>query len=637
MRRLLLVLAACSPDPVQVDEIAPQHVTDPVVRGAHGSSIDIVAVTADGSAAVTQDAEGNTRLWPTLDGKNEPFVARVKPAEELALVRGPDGFLIASLDATGDLELVQIAPTGMRISRKSSSEVSVLQIAVVSNFLLALQADERIAVIDGRGNLYGHIDLPAGSRADAIVARGDHAVAIVTRDRKTYPTELDPEALTWGKQFKPISKSSSRYALSPDGTKLALAHVGAEVVTLATGRIEWSCRADGTFEDSTLEIPLAFVDDNTLACFAAPNVRWFPIGKPDPTFVHAEDSPELAAYGGTIQVTGEGFDLGITGPRMAMAYLGYELTSPDRLYTGPLGVMLARNAAPVLLDATLHVKRQLAIDTPTFVDVKSIDDRFLLRTNLREGGVGFEIMFVDESSLSAVQVATTTDEHIHFDSDTNLLAVHNNDRSSLLHYDPSKHAFGAAIAVPGTSHKIYLTDPDRADGVVAVSAQVIGGPTNEVRIAEIVVDHGVTEAKRTYVVYGDVIAVDRAARAYVADDKELGVFIPGTFEIATALATFPITGHPIVAPNRDASRVLVLDNGQLTMRDAEGGERWTRELGAVDVGWNNGEPFAKFASSLATLDPKDGRILDRACGWQFGLRASPPVHGGYAKSVCDAE
>jgi hypothetical protein len=645
MRRLLLVLAACSPGRAQVDEIVPQHVIDPVVRGAHGSSIDIVAVTADGTAAVTQDAEGNTRLWPTLEGKNEPIVAQVKSAEELALVRGLDGFLIASLDATGDLELVRIAPAGMRMSRKSTSDVPVLQIAVVSNFLLALQADERIAVIDGRGNLHGHIDLPAGSRADAIVARGDHAVAIVTRDRNTYATAFDPDTLTWGATSKPIEKTTSRYALSPDGTKLAIAWGTVDVVTLATGAVEFGCGEPRRQEPKDLEavrrgstgqVPLAFVDDDTLACFAAPDVRWFRIGKMEATFVHAEDNPELAAYGGTIQVTGEGFDLGISAPRVPMAYLGYELTSPDRLFTGPLGVMLARNAAPVVLDATLHVKNQLS-DTSKFIDIEPIDARFLLRTQRREDGVGLEVMFVDESSLWAKSVAITTDDHLHFDPDTNLLAVHNNDRSSLLQYDPVVHTFGKPIAIPGTSDKIYLTDPARADGVVAVSAQVIGGPTNEVDLTEIVLHGGVAEAKDKFLVYGDIVAIDRAGRAYIADDKQLGVFIPGKFEIATTLATLPIAGHPIVVPNRDASRILVLDNGQVTMRDADGSERWTRELGAVDVGWNNGEPFAKFSSSLATLDPKDGRILDRACGWQFGLTASPPVHGGYAKSVCDAE
>ena len=72
MRRFLATaawLAGCSTNnatPHDAQAIFPKVI--PAIRGAHGAQIDIVAVTADGSSAVSQDAEGNTRLWPSLDG-----------------------------------------------------------------------------------------------------------------------------------------------------------------------------------------------------------------------------------------------------------------------------------------------------------------------------------------------------------------------------------------------------------------------------------------------------------------------------------------------------------------------------------------------------------------------------------------
>ena len=104
----IAALAACSGSPTTPDAAEPSpSVTTPrpIIHGAHGNAIDIVAASADGRAAVTQDAEGNTRLWPTLDGTVEPIVVRIAAAAELALVRDGDDALVGSLDPAGGLQL----------------------------------------------------------------------------------------------------------------------------------------------------------------------------------------------------------------------------------------------------------------------------------------------------------------------------------------------------------------------------------------------------------------------------------------------------------------------------------------------------------------------------------------------------
>jgi len=67
----------------------------------HDAGLDLVAVTDDGTAVVTQDAVGGTRLWPTLDGSREPIVVHVPMARELGVMHDGTELAIAALDAVG--------------------------------------------------------------------------------------------------------------------------------------------------------------------------------------------------------------------------------------------------------------------------------------------------------------------------------------------------------------------------------------------------------------------------------------------------------------------------------------------------------------------------------------------------------
>ena len=324
--------------------------------------------------------------------------------------------------------------------------------------------------------------------------------------------------------------------------------------------------------------------------------------------------------------------LGIAAVHAKTMYLGYQLSEPSIIRSGPLGLMIAHGSRPVLLDHTLHVQRELAIDTTIYGDALPIDERYLLRT--QSGAGALQVMLVDTKIGKPVSIGETTDVQIHFEAATNLLGIHNNERSSLIPYDPSTHRFGQAIPLAGISHRIVLTDPSRADGVVAVSTQILGGLSNSVRVTEYTRDG---EARHSYVVSGDVVAIDRAARAYVASGDRLHVYIAGGFDAPVSVCAFVIAGTPIVVPNDDATHVLVIASSQLVLADLDGHTRWSLPTQAIDAGWIGNEPFARFTSGLAKLDPRDGHLLERACGWNFGLYPQPVVGAGYADSVCDAE
>jgi hypothetical protein len=301
--------------------------------------------------------------------------------------------------------------------------------------------------------------------------------------------------------------------------------------------------------------------------------------------------------------------------------------------TSSLGLVIAHNSKPLLLDHTLHMQREIAIDTTVFGDVLPLDEQYLLRT--QPGAGALKVVLLDSKASTAAVIAETSDYRLHFEPATNLLAIHNNDTSSLIPYDPTTHRFGDAMQMEGLSHRIYLSDPARADGVVAVSVRIF--PAGTEQISEFKRTRRGIEMTRSYIVGGDVVAIDRAARVYVMSGDELHVYVAGNLDAPISVSTFEVAGTPVVAPNDDATQLLVIGSSRVMLADVDGHVRWMVSQQAIDGGWIANEPFARFNSGLAKLDPRDGHLLERACGWQFGLHPSPAENAGYARSVCDAE
>ncbi|HEY0251865.1 MAG TPA: hypothetical protein VGC41_10080, partial [Kofleriaceae bacterium] len=277
---------------------------------------------------------------------------------------------------------------------------------------------------------------------------------------------------------------------------------------------------------------------------------------------------------------------------------------------------------PLVLDPHLHAQTRIAIDAKTYEDVMAIDARFALRTSSIEGAHVIEL--VDTTTEHATRIGTTTSYHLRFEPATNLLAIAGNHVAS---YDPQTHAFAAPKLLP-VSGEIYLVDPALADGLEAI---VIAPYQTHFQVHELDRTLAVT---RTYEVDGDVIQVDRAGRVYVATGSEIHVYAS-----AKRVVTLPVAGeHPIVAVDPETTRAIVIGDQKLMLFDLDGRERWAiPQHTAIDVMWDSGEPVVRFASGLARLDIHTGRLRERACGWDFELRATPPEGPGSSESVCDAE
>ena len=646
MHRLMIAIqiAACSGSPASPDATEAVPVAPHVVHGAPGSAIDIIAATADGRAAVTQDGDGNTRLWPTLDGTAEPIVVRIATASELALVQDETQFLIASLDNAGGLELLRIASDGTPHGRIAfDHDVAIEQLAVTRKDLLALRSDQTIAVIGANGAVRGQLATPAGERTLSLETRGDRAVAIVQRGRDQHVRALDLDQLAWGDALATFHAVAPRFALSPNGEMLAIASAAnaITIVDLVSNTQRTACAPGGAQQTSAVEqLPLGFIDDRTLACFAFGQVSWYPIAGGTPTFVHVDRQPELVAFGGERQLSGEGTALGIAAAK-SMQYLGYVAGEPTNVHDSPLGVLFLHNSAPPLvLDRTLAVKAEIPL-APAFDDALPIDDAHLLRSDPALGK-GFELALAEPGTHRSTKITTSAEYAIHFDAAAKLLVAAQAAHVAAFPYDSTHQRFGAPTLLDGPPGRVFVTDPALAHGIAAVVVENLGGVADSVRVREYrardIARGGTASAARSYDLGGDVIAVDRAARAYLTTGTSVQSYVAGDLHAPILVAKLALAGRPVIAPNPEATAAIVLGDHRMILMESDGHVRWSVPIeSAVDAGWTEGVPFVRFAAGMATVDPRTGALRDRRCGWKFALVTTKIDNPGNAASVCDAE
>src|SRR3569833_416417 len=609
MHRLMsaIQIAACAGSPAVPDATEAVPVAPPVVHGAPGSAIDIIAATADGRAAVTQDGDGNTRLWPTLDGTAEPIVVRIATASELALVQDETQFLIATRDNAGGLELLRIASDGTPRGRIAfDHDVAIEQLAVTSKDLLALRSDQTSAVIGANGAVRGQLATPAGERTLSLETRGDRAVAIVQRGRDQHVRALDLDQLAWGDPLATFRAVAPRVALSPRGGQLAL----------------------------------GLIDDRTLARFAFGQVSWYPIAGGAPTFVHVAPQPELVAFGGERELSGEGTALGIAAEK-SMQYLGYVAGEPTSVHDSPLGLMFLHGSEPPLvLDRALAVKAEIPL-APAFDDALPIADAHVLRSDPALGK-GFELALAEPGTHRSTKITTSTEYAIHFDAAAKLLVAAQAAHVAACPYDSTHHRFGAPTLLDGPPGREFVTDPALADGIAAEVVENLGGVAVSVRVREYraldIARGGTASAARSYDLGGDVIAGDRAARAYLTTGTSVQSYVAGDLHAPILVAKLALAGRPVIAPNPEATAAIVLGDHRMILIESDGHVRWSVPIeSAVDAGWTEGVPFVRFAAGMATVDARTGALRARRCGWKFALVTTKIDSPGNAASVCDAE
>ena len=207
----------------------------------------------------------------------------------------------------------------------------------------------------------------------------------------------------------------------------------------------------------------------------------------------------------------------------------------------------------------------------------------------------------------------------------------------LLQLDPRTHMFGKPIRIASwlPPSRVVPLDPALAGGVAALEIDDTGDGVivGEFPLSDI--QPGATiSPRKTYRLPGALRATDRTGRVYMQprDAEEIVVHARGV-----AVARFPALTGMTLSPSPDGSHVAAFATPRLVMLTATGRVLWEAALwSGSDVAWTpSGEIVAQSLSGIATIDLRTGALIERRCGWSFGLSDLPLDVGHTGPTICE--
>lgn len=687
MRRLVdaagfvVLLAACGSNGTPQEQARPDE-PRPVPRviepttGAHGGAINALAVTADGRAAITGDTTGGLRLWPTLDGTREPVVISGPVAAGLAIVREGSGFAIAVTDSASHVVAIRVDNKGRQRARVSLGEA--VQVEAVTDGFLMLRADQVIDHVQLDGSLRARLPAEPGTRVRSLAVHDAMVVALVDAEKQTTARTIDMAKLTWGKHSPALALvgEESMAVLTPDHKallaigatnritrfELATGAAGKPVCPQSFGRFGRHGGFDelggfgGTGSD-VIAVPL----DGKVGCLVDGTFSWFDVRNDGTTTVNVGDGQAalVMAGGGDRVVLGSNQQLVIVTPERT-DFLGYGFRDLSRVRAVPTGLMIGKgDQEPILLDDDFkeHARFALPKARVWWTDLVPLDERYVLASTTRSSGGdlwgnAYQIGIYDIAKQAMHQVLSfrARSGELEYEPATQLLAASDGEDLLLVRLDAKKHALGDAItlAIPTVTKRVALTDPKLSGGLVALAIEDAGGGglvVHELYASDLpprqeVEKQQVMKPRRSYRISGELRAVDRAGRIFVHDVRDndnVGVYVGGErrAELAGAHAAR-------LRPSPDGKHVAAVEDNRVTLFSIEPGNidgqrRWeTVAWGSTDVDWTpRGILYARFPHALARIEVETGALVERQCGWGFGISTTSTQTTSNAPSVCD--
>ena len=638
----------------------------------HGSAVTRLALTDDGTAALSADQHGGIRLWPALDGSREPFVVSGAEPDALSIARDGDGFVIADHDAAHGVELIRLAATGEVRGRATlDPDPEILQVELTAAGALVLRADRSIELLDATGVSRSRLVTEPGTRARSILVRAGRALAIVDEGAAVRARwiQLEGGRASWGETTVRLPIDAGRpIALSPDHTRVVAMKPGPirapVLVDLATGTIAKRpmCatieagtqevaaqqRLANPFDDLVAQdvVALGFLDATTVACSAATQVVWWSTAgdqiipkRADPIVTSGVE----LAIGGGVLVGGLGHQLGMYTPD-SQKFLGYGFRELTNVRVTASGVMIGKgDQQPLLLDTKLRERARFALpkQNSDWTDLYPLDERYVLTVSTRPmsvdaWGSAYQVAVFDAAKRTVHQLLPNhaASSELSFEPATQLLLSSDGITHLLLRFDPLTHSFVERIEIVSKPilKRVYLLDPALSDGVIAIGVHDDDGGfvVDEFHADDL--RGGTLAARASHRLRGKLDAIDRTGQVFVAAEDR-AVYRHGIRGTAQ-----PELIGMMLRPSNDGTHLAAIGGGRIALvSTATGRMLWqTAAWGATDVMWlPNGELAARFPGALAKLDLSTGELAERQCGWAFGLSETPFETSASTPIVCD--
>jgi hypothetical protein len=649
----------------------------------HTANIDLVALSSDGTAAISRDQIGGVRLWPTLDGATEPVALPVQGAATISVEpREGGGWTVAIVEPVGGAKLLHVDARGAVVIVGELAPFAPLFGAWVlpgGERVLALFKDHTVRLLDGKGTELARLEERRFRPTELRLAQDGKTVVAVAREGASVLLQRvavrdeggKPKLALVGKarEIKPgTSMTPSGAALSPDGARWAyvdrLVGNAWEIVSIELANESGELRFTAQVAPH-LNPNIGFSGPESLLVSASDGSLSWLVDVTDGTMRPRDAAPQDFQNQGRAQAVGAGIQVAGHGTWMFVhdvatrrqRFLGYRAFQTQSVAVSPSG----EHVAWALMQGPLTIE-PVSGDGPSFeitpddgfgtFRVRFTDDDHVITV---DGAGGIRLYEWRTGRLVDGVGVTGGVRALHFERERGLLLVerHNNDARV---WSVSPEGFTGPWIIADSSFRSGLLAPpaaaDKAKGDKAVvwtldSANKIRRYTMTDLKADLTREQ--IDKKGKDIGAGKVapLAIDRFGRQYGVrwNGSAMEVFVDLGKHIKSAPA--PSGDITQIIPSHDGTRFIAIhQRGQstsLSMHDADTlEERWTYSTGIFnnEVEWSPDGRIVAIAANTgaALLDASTGKALRRRCGIEFRATGSPPstaFNGVNLRSLCE--
>jgi len=613
------------------------------VEAPHGGTIEMVAVTPDGTAAVSVDELGGVRLWPALDGSVEPRVVELPRPAQLAIGSDPKGFVIGLIDDAGGLAIQLVDRDGRLVQRAVLPlEPTYHGIAMTRRGLLGWRADQRVVRISSGGAIVDQLATEPGQRvlAIAVATAADRAIAVIEGGTDSLwhrARWLSTDKLAWGGWVKVAGDNvTPAIALAP--TRKRFAYLSGEPPNQA--RVV-TIDANGTIGSAPAAFGTAIVmpdDEHVVFAGTSTPTTWLgfvdDVAKATP--LRALSSDAIATGGGRL-ITSSMQELAIASPAK-LEYLGYAIVAPTVATPVPGGKLaIAAGDRSALLDRELVSKPFELVPAGTHIDaLRWLDDHTWLVEATTLGKTTISLVDADRLARTDIRVDQSTAQLVQYEPSTRVIALSQTETPMVVRYLSGKLQYEAvsALARPPGFQRMLLwpVAPALAGGVELVSAHQTTNLT-----LRWIRDPRTPDTGPTYTVDGALAAVDATGRAYVLQPDANRVYELALVRDGKRIGALPLTDiHGAIWPDPTGQWLVASGGPEIALLGVDGTRKWTRAIdGVTGVYWLDDATIdVVTAVGIVRLDAKTGEPRAVRCGWSFGLTDQPHLTSTRVESLC---
>jgi hypothetical protein len=666
MRIALVALVACAapasngtprpPPPMPATPLQPAPEAPPTsavvgfasrtraIESRHGGEIKTLAVTPDGTAVLSVDELGGTRLWPALDGSAEPRVVDIPRGRALAIGADPRGFVAASIDDAGGLTLAVLDRDGLTLQRASlPAEPEFVDVVTTSRGVIATRTDHSIVRLGSDGAVLERIAVASGERIASLASRGDKLVVQIEGAKRRLRWLLATPALQWGGWIPSQVEPEGVFAVSPRGTSVALA-VGEPsqrrlvIIDTTTGAVRDKDLLAGT---STSD--LAFADDAHVVIGTRGGTRVHAIGSKNASQVVVPKSATTRREVRTLVAGGErvigsaSAELAIVS-RSGKEYLGYEIESPTVAATAPDGnLLIGVGASFAQLDKNLATVATPDFKLPQLASIAEL-------RHVEGTGWLVEWANLDDGRTTAafIDLATGAREELHaereavhaigYDARSRLATFALGESNQVLRFDSKTRKF---TRLSGSKRGAWQTSLTPLAPALAGGNELLVVTIGERLIVRWVRDARYVDKGTSMSLDGTFAAADPTGNAYVwmRDGTSFSTLVVRDGKQVAKLRT----ERPVsISPDPAGKRYVEISQHEVALVSHDGSRAWALPVpGVSEVHWLTDGALALLGTGgLARVDTATGVVQAARCGWRFGLSKTQHRSSSRVEPLC---